>query len=72
MVHVKKCPLGKRGRPSTEFWRDGKPQIYCYGWVDQMTDEALGECKRCLDWANGDQVSRDLQLAVLEGRVDGN
>ena len=22
MVHVKKCPLGKRGRPSTEFWKD--------------------------------------------------
>lgn len=72
MVHVKKCPLGKRGRPSTEFCKDGKPQIYCYGWVDQMTDEALDGCKRCLDWAYGDQVSRDLQLAVLEGRIDGD
>ena len=71
MVHVKKCPLGERGRPTTEFWKDGKPQIYCYGWVDQMTDEALGECRRCLDWAYGDQVNRDLQLAVLEGSADG-
>ena len=56
MVHVKKCPLGKRGRPSTEFWKDGKPQIYCRGWVDQMTDEALEACKNCADWADGDQV----------------
>ena len=71
MVHVKKCPLGKRGKPTTEFWKDGKPQIYCEGWVDQMTDEALDECKRCLDWENGDQVQRDMQLAILRSALSG-
>lgn len=49
MVHVKKCPLGKRGRPSTEFYLNGKPQIYCYGWIDKMTDEPIDECRKCLD-----------------------
>lgn len=49
MVHVKKCPLGKRGRPSTEFYIDGKPQIYCYGYVDAMNDELIPECENCAD-----------------------
>lgn len=51
MVHVKKCPLGKRGRPSTEFWKDGKPQIYCRGWIDKMTKVFLSreEAERALE-----------------------
>lgn len=67
MVHVKKCTHGKRGKPSTEFWKDEKPQIYCRGWIDQMTDEALEECKRCLDWAEGEQVDKDLRDAAMIG-----
>lgn len=51
MVHVRKCPLKRRGKPTTEFYKDGKPQIYCYGWIDKMTDEPLKECRECLDYA---------------------
>lgn len=50
MVHVKKCPLGKRGKPSTEFYKDGKPQIYCMGYIDLRYDEPLPECKKCADY----------------------
>ena len=59
MVHIKKCPLGKKGKPTTEFFKDGKPQIYCYGWIDAMTDEPLKECKNCADWVNGEQCEKD-------------
>ena len=40
MVHTK-CILKKRGRPYTDFYINGKPQIYCMGWIDIMTDEPL-------------------------------
>lgn len=59
MVHVKKCPYGKRGYPSTEFYIDGKPQVYCYGWEDAMTDEPLDICRNCADWNRGEQCDRD-------------
>ena len=59
MVHVKKCPYGKRGYPSTEFYIDGKPQIYCYGWVDAMTDEPLDVCSNCADFVYGEQCDKD-------------
>lgn len=36
-----------RGKPSIEFYKDGKPQYYCYGYIDQRTDELLKECKEC-------------------------
>ena len=59
MVHVKKCPLEKRGKPTTEFYVNGKPQVYCEGWLDSLTDEPLEECKQCLDYVNGKQCDID-------------
>ena len=37
----------RRGEPSIEWYKDGKPQYYCYGYIDKMTDELLPECKEC-------------------------
>ena len=61
MVHVKKCPLGDRGRATTEFYIEGKPQKYCYGRTDMMNDEPFEECKRCLDYVNGEQMRKDIK-----------
>jgi len=61
MVHVKKCPYGKRGNPETCFYLDGKPQIYCMGWVDMSTDEPLDICKKCADWYMGEQCEEDFK-----------
>jgi hypothetical protein len=36
-----------RGKPSIEWYKDGKPQYYCYGYIDKMTDELLPECQEC-------------------------
>ena len=63
MVHVGICPcdLG-RGKPSTEFCdKNGKPQIYCYGWGHDKDDidTAFDCCKECKDWVHGDQVEID-------------
>lgn len=63
MVHVKKCPYGKRGKPTTEFYIGEKPQIYCYGWIDLYNDEPLEVCKNCKDWVNGEQCEIDFEQA---------
>jgi hypothetical protein len=63
MVHVKKCPYGNRSRAETAFWIDGKPQIYCAGWYDRMTDEPLEICAKCADWAYGEQCDKDYEEA---------
>ncbi len=36
----------ERGKPSIEFYKDGKPQYYCYGYIDNA-DNLLEECQRC-------------------------
>lgn len=62
MVHVKKCPCENgRGRPTTEFHINGKPQIYCYGWIDRRTDEPVEVCRNCLDYVNGEQCEIDFE-----------
>ena len=37
----------EKGKSSIEFYKDGKPQYYCYGYIDQRTDELIEECKQC-------------------------
>ena len=39
--------VSRRGGPSIEWYKDGKPQYYCCGYIDKMTDELLPECKEC-------------------------
>ena len=39
--------VSRRGQPSIEWYKNGKPQYYCYGYIDKMTDELLPECKEC-------------------------
>lgn len=64
MVHVYKCPLTEgRGNPTTEFHINGKPQVYCLGWIDSMTDEPLETCKNCKDWVHGEQCEIDFENA---------
>lgn len=35
------------GKSSIEWHKDGKPQYYCYGYIDNRTDELIEECKEC-------------------------
>lgn len=63
MVHTF-CPLGRnrRGKPTTEFYIDGKPQIYCYGWMDMMTERPIEACANCKDYVDMAQIDLDKYL----------
>ena len=61
MVHEKKCKYGKRGNPTTEFYKNGKAQIYCRGWIDSETEEPVKECLECKDFVFGEQILKDLE-----------
>lgn len=37
----------EKGKVSMEFYKEGKPQYYCYGWKDSSTDEFIETCKNC-------------------------
>ena len=37
----------ERGKASIEYYKDGKPQYYCYGYIDKETDELIDECREC-------------------------
>ena len=73
MVHTKcTCKYG-RGNPSTEFYKNGKPQIYCMGWIDRMDDQPLECCKSCPDWNNGEQFYKDFdewQAEISAGKKE--
>lgn len=41
--------VSERGKSSIEWYKDGKPQYYCLGYKDKMTDDLLDACKTCKD-----------------------
>lgn len=47
-----KCVLGNRGKPTAEWFKNGKPQYYCHGYIDRKTDDLLPECAACPDHVN--------------------
>lgn len=49
----------RRGKPTIEFYKDEKPQYYCYGYIDATTDELIEDCKRCRDFV--DRAQEDLE-----------
>lgn len=52
----------ERGKPSIEWDdKDGKPQYYCYGYKDAMTDDLLDVCRECRD--NVIYAQEDLEVA---------
>ena len=76
---MKKCMLvangivSQKGKPSIEFYKDGKPQYYCMGYEDERTDEAYPECMECPRWVFGEQCEKDFEEAInlgLFGRTE--
>lgn len=54
-----------RGKTSVEFVFEGKPRYFCYGYIDQRTEELIDECRECPENVyRADEVMRDLK----EGR----
>lgn len=55
----KKGIVKRRGKPTIEFYKDEKPQYYCYGYIDVGTDEPIEDCKRCRHFV--DRAQEDLE-----------
>lgn len=55
----------RRGKPTIEFYKDEKPQYYCYGYIDSETDEPLDECKQCPDFV--ELAQKDLDNYIQNG-----
>ena len=49
----------RRGEATVEWYKDEVPQYYCYGYIDNMTDEPLSECKECRDYVGKAQDDLD-------------
>lgn len=51
-----------RGKPSVEFVFEGKPRYFCYGYIDQSTEELIDECREYPENVyRADEVMRDLK-----------
>ncbi len=59
----KKGIVKRRGKPTIEFYKDEKPQYYCYGYVDCSTDEPIETCKQCKDFV--DNAQADLEKYMV-------
>lgn len=56
------------GKSSIEWYKNGKPQYYCYGYIDQRTDELIEECKQCRRQVNKAQEDLEEYLKEKEER----
>lgn len=57
-----------RGQATLEWYKDGVPQYYCYGYYDSMTDELIETCKNCRDNERYAQEDLEAWLAQEETR----
>lgn len=58
---VRTGQIKQKGKASIEWYtEDTKPQYYCLGYTDSMTDELLPECKRCKKYV--DKAQSDLEM----------
>ena len=62
----KKEIVQRRGKPTIEFYKDGKPQYYCYGYIDAETDEPIDDCKQCKDFVEHAQDDLERYMAGVE------
>lgn len=69
---VKKGVVSNRGVSSVEFYKNGEPQRYCYGYVDKMTDELFPECEVCHANVNKAQVDLEKEINRILDRREGN
>lgn len=58
--------VARRGLPSVEWYKNGKAQYYCRGYIDRRTDELLPECKDCSRHVDKAQDDLD-ELGITEG-----
>lgn len=50
-----------RGKPTIEWYDNGKPQYYCMGYKDSSIEQPLKTCKNCIDFVGGSQIEIDFK-----------
>lgn len=53
-----------RGKTSIEFYFENKPRYFCYGYIDQRTDELIEECRNCPEHVN---MAGEVMLQLKKG-----
>ena len=70
---MRKGVVRNKGASSIEFYKNGEPQRYCYGYIDKMTDELFLECEACNINVNKAQEDLEKEIdRILERRGGGN
>lgn len=54
-----KCESDYRGKSFVDYYEDGEPIKYCYGFTDKANDEPLDCCKNCLDFYKGEYAENE-------------
>lgn len=68
---VRKGVVRNKGASSIEFYKNGEPQRYCYGYIDKMTDELFPECEECnvnVNKAQG-ELEKELDRMLVQREV---
>ena len=53
------CELSRRGKTFIDYYENGEPIKYCYGYIDKKNDEPLDCCKNCLDFYKGEYAENE-------------
>lgn len=62
---VENGEVSHKGKSSIEFYKNGKPQYYCYGWCSGSSEYLLQTCRNCKKYI--DYAQQDLEkLKELE------
>ena len=69
---VAKGIVRQKGKPSIEFYKDNKPQYYCMGYINLMTDEEYPECRECKRWYLGEQSEKDFKEELARRKAVQN
>ena len=48
-----------RGKSFIDYYENGEPVKYCYGYYDKKNDEPLECCKNCLDFHKGEYAENE-------------
>ena len=58
-----------RGKSFIDYYENGEPIKYCYGFTDKANDEPLECCKNCLDFYKGEYAENE-RLKRLKAKME--
>lgn len=62
------CELSNRGKTFIDYYENGNPVKYCYGYYDKKNDEPLECCKKCLDFFQGEYHEKEIERRMNDSK----